>query len=414
MSRRERDVLKVIAQVRDQKCSGVEAARLLGLSDRQVRRIVRRVEAQGDAGVVHKLRGRSSNHAAAATVKDLALKLVHQKYAGFGPTLAWEKLQEHDKLKGLFCVQSLRRWMMAAGQWSERRKRDRHRMRRPRRDCFGEMVLAKGKPCAADVSEHAWLEDRGPRLTLIGMIDDATDRIELRFALREDMGAYMAVLETWLRKHGRPLSWYSDRHSVFYARGNLPGGDHVEEVNTQFARALNQLDIRLIPASSPQAKGRVERLRNTAQDRLVKELRLEKASTMKDAQPVLERFEDWFNKACTNVPASATDAHRSIAGLDVTSILSEQHERVVMNDYTISFEAMVYQLLPPPWPGLRGGTVVIERRPDDPAALRIRLGTRYLQWKLLRESTRRDQASKSLAKARETLLASRASRTLAR
>lgn len=405
MSRRERDVLKVIAQVREKKCSGAKAARLLGLSDRQVRRIVRRVEAEGDGGVVHKLRGRASNHAAAAKVKEAVLKLVREKYAGFGPTLAWEKLQEHVQLKGQFCMQSLRRWMLGAGLWTPRRKRDRHRMRRPRRDCFGEMVLA-------DASEHAWLEERGPRLTLIGMIDDATDRIELRFALREDTGAYMAVLEGWLKKFGRPLSWYSDRHSVFYARANLPGGDHVEEVNTQFARALNQLDIRLIPASSPQAKGRVERLWNTAQDRLVKELRLAKASTLKEAQPVLERFEAWFNKTCTNAPVSATDAHRSIAGMDVTSILSEQHERVVMNDYTISFEAKVYQLLPPAWPGLRGGTVVVERRPGDPT-LRIRFGSRYLPWKQLRESTRRDQSSKALATARAASLVSRAARKLA-
>lgn len=407
MSRRERDVLKVITQVQQGKCSGVEAARLLNVSDRQVRRLLRRVESEGDAGVVHRLRGRSSNHATAAKTKELALRLVREKYAGFGPTLAWEKLQEHGKLKGQFCVQSLRRWMLAAGLWSERRKRDRHRARRPRRDCFGEMVLA-------DASEHDWLEGRGPRLTLAGMIDDATDRVELRFALREDMGAYMSVLEGWLRKFGRPLNWYSDRHSVFYARKNLPGGDQVEEVNTQFGRALNQLDIRLIPASSPQAKGRVERLWNTAQDRLVKELRLANASTLEEAEPVLKRFEDWFNRVCTNAPASAADAHRSIAGLDVISILSEQHERVVMNDYTISFEGMVYQLLPPPWPGLRTGTVVVERRPENRETLRIRFGTRYLQWKPLRESTRRDQLSKSLAKAREASSASRASRTVER
>lgn len=367
MSLWERDVLKVLSRVQSGDCSQVEAARLLRRSTRQVRRLLRRIEAEGDVGVIHKSRGRPSNNATPSSVKQKALALVREKYAGFGPTLAWEQLRARHRID--VGVETLRTWMLKEGLWKRARKSDLHRSRRPRRDCFGEMVLA-------DASEHRWLEDRGPVLTLVGIIDDATDRIELKFFEAETTAAYMEVLESWLMTLGRPRSWYSDRHGIFRGESRIDS-EHPVSVPTQFSRALSQLDIELILANSPQAKGRIERLWGTAQDRLVKLLRGSGATTLKEANRVLKRFVKWFNDTCTHEPRSKTDAHRPIEGLDVESILSSQEVRSVMNDYTISFEGVSYQLLPPVWPGERGGKVTIERREG---AMKIRFRDRYLKF----------------------------------
>jgi hypothetical protein len=248
-------------------------------------------------------------------------------------------------------AETLRGWMLAEGLWERKRQRDKHRQRRVRRACFGEMVQA-------DASTHDWLEGRGPMLTLVGMIDDATDRVVLRFHESETTHAYMDVLWRWIGRHGRPVSWYSDRHGIFRAEESVAGYDEKQSVSTQFSRAIDELGMELILANSPQAKGRVERLWNTSQDRLVKELRLAKAATLDEANAVVdEKFSGWFNRRCTNKPASANDAHRPLGKLDLAAILSIQHERVVMNDYTIRFENQVYQLLAPGRARPRGGEV---------------------------------------------------------
>jgi len=333
MSQRERDILKTMALVMSGKRTQAEAGRLIGRSDRQVRRLLRRLEACGDAGVIHRLRGRPSNNRFDVSKRDRALALCRTKYAGFGPTLAAEKLREDDGIE--VSVETLRGWMLCAGLWQRKRHRDRHRQRRERRSCFGEMVQA-------DASEHDWLEGRGPMLSLVGLIDDATDRVILRFHESETTQAYMNVLERWIRKFGRPVSWYSDRHGIFRAEQTVAGYDEKQSVPTQFSRAISELGMELILANSPQAKGRVERLWNTCQDRLVKELRLAGARTLEEANAVLEKFMSWFNRRCVNKPASENDAHRAIGKLDLEAILSIQHERVVRNDYTIRFESRVY------------------------------------------------------------------------
>ena len=231
----------------------------------------------------------------------------------------------------------------------------------------------------ADASEHDWLEGRGPMLTLVGMIDDATDRIILRFCEVETTESYMEVLGRWLRRFGRPVSWYSDRHGIFRAEEMVKGYDEKRSVPTQFSRALDELGIELILANSPQAKGRVERLWGTAQDRLVKELRLSGAATIEQANEVPEkRFMPWFNRHCTHEPAGGSDVHRSIEGLDLEAILCHQEKRVVANDYTIRFENRVYQLLPPALPGERGGRVTVEKRRDG--EIRVRFKRSYLPW----------------------------------
>lgn len=371
MSQRERDVLSVMSLVVSGERTQVEAARLLSRSVRQVNRLLGRLKAQGDKAVVHGLRGKPSNRRADPAVRKRALSLYRRKYLGFGPTLAAEKLAE-DRTP--VAVRTLREWLLAEGLWQRKRHRDKHRQRRERRACFGEMVQA-------DASLHDWLEGRGPILTLVGMIDDATDRIVCRFFESETTEAYMDVLGRWIGKHGRPASWYSDRHGIFRAEEQVAGYDEKRSVPTQFSRALGELGLELILASSPQAKGRVERLWGTAQDRLVKELRLAKARTLEQANEVLEeKFTRWFNRHCTNKPASGNDAHRPLGkGQDLAAILSIQERRVVANDYTIRFENRVYQLLPPAHPGLRQGKVIVERRADG--SMRIRFKGRHLTYR---------------------------------
>jgi hypothetical protein len=374
MSQRERDVLKVMSLVLKGERTQAEAARLLGRSERQVRRLQRRLEKEGDGAVVHGLRGRPSNRRVKEAVKLAVLKLYRKHYSGFGPTLAGEKLAaEHGQSVSR---ETLREWLLAEGLWTRQRRRDRHRSRRRRRECFGEMVQA-------DASTHDWLEGRGPMLSLVGMIDDATGRICARFHSSETTQAYMDVLGRWLRKHGRPVSWYSDRHGIFRAESKLLGADEPVSVPTQFSRALEELGMELILANSPQAKGRIERLWGTAQDRLVKELRLAGATTMEQANAVLEeKFLPWFNRCCTVPPASGNDAHRPLgAGHDLAAILSHQEKRTVGNDYTIRFENQVYQLLPPAYPGLRGGQVIVEKRFEG--TMKIRFKERYLEYKAL-------------------------------
>ena len=376
MSQRERDVLKVMSLVLKGGRTQVEAARLLKLCVRQVRRIQNRLKSQGDGAVVHQLRGRPSNRRIDDTLKNSALALYRKKYLGFGPTLAAEKLSEQDGVQVV--VRTLREWLLSAGLWTRQRRRDRHRSRRMRRACFGEMVQA-------DASVHDWLEGRGggERLTLVGMIDDATGRMLARFYPAETTEAYMDLLGRWIARHGRPLSWYSDRHGIFRAESRLLGDDEPVSVPTQFSRALKELDVELILANSPQAKGRIERLWGTAQDRLVKELRLAKARTLEQANEVLERvFLSWFNRRCTVQPTSGNDAHRALGpGQNLSAILSIQESRSVNNDYTIRFDNEFYQLLAPVWPGERGGQVIVEKRLDQ--SMKIRFKKHYLEYKAL-------------------------------
>jgi len=285
MSQRDRDRLKVMASVLQGKRLQREAARLLGLSVRQVRRIQRRLEKQGDQAVTHRLRGRPSNARRDPAFRRELVKLYCKDYSDFGPTLAAEKLGE----RGFpVAVRTLREWLLAEGLWQRKRKRDKHRRRRPRRECFGELVQADG-------SHHDWLEARGERMVLVGMIDDASSKVVARFYPAETTEAYMDLLGRYLRKHRRMLAMYVDRDSIFRAEEHDPRDP--QPVLTQFSRALEELGIELILAYSPQAKGRIERFFQTAQDRLLKELRLAGASTIKEANEVLDKtFLPQFNR----------------------------------------------------------------------------------------------------------------------
>lgn len=366
MSQRERDVLKVMSGVLRGERSQVEASRLLGRSVRQVRRIQRRLEGEGDEGVIHRLRGRRSNRRKDEGQRERVLEVYREEYGDFGPTLAAEKLAA----RGLRVVpETLRRWLMAAGLWERRRRRERHRQRRARRECFGELVQL-------DASLHDWTEGRGEAMVLVVLIDDATNRVLARFYPAETTEAYMELLGRWLKRYGRPLAVYSDRDSIFEAQSP---SDPDYQGQTQFGRALGELGIEGILAYSPQAKGRVERFFALAQDRWVKEMRLAGVKTLGQANALLRRLVPQYNRRFTVQPVSPNDAHRPLGpGQNPAAILSLQSQRRVGNDYTVRFQNRVYQLAPPAWPGLRGGKVTLELRLDDTLAIRFR--DHYLQF----------------------------------
>jgi hypothetical protein len=359
MSQRERDVLKVLHTVQSGQRTQAEAARLLGLCVRQVRRLQRKLDSGGDGALVHRLRGRPSNHRKDPAFRRAVLKAYRKRYADFGPTFASEKLTADGHAVD---PQTLRRWLIAEGLWQKRRRRDPHRSRRPRRACFGELVQM-------DASVHEWLEGRGESLVLISMIDDATNRILARFYPAGTTEAHLDLLGRWLRRYGRPVAVYTDRHSIFEPQDKgkaLPGAE------TQFGRALRQLDIELIRAHSPQAKGRIERSFGTAQDRWVKELRLAKVCCQQGANALLERLLPAHNRRFGKTARESADAHRLLgSGHDLRTILSIQEERVVANDYTIRLHNRFYQLLPPVYPGQRGGRVLVERRLNGTMAIRF-------------------------------------------
>src|SRR5579872_587305 len=367
MSQPERDVLQVLHRVLDGSLTQVEAARLLRLSTRQVRRLQHRLDRQGDQAVVHGLRGKPSNHRIDPTLRRKILAAYRRDYPDFGPTFASEKLAE----QGLaISAETLRQWLLAEGLWHRQRRHDPHRQRRPRRSCFGELMQM-------DTSLHDWTEGRGEPMVLVNMIDDATSRILSGFYEGETVEAHFDLLGRWIRRYGRPRALYTDRDSIFEYHDKGKGDPHGL---TQFGRALKELDIELILARSPQAKGRVERFFETAQDRWVKEMRLAKVKTRAQANELAERrLIPEFNRRFAVPPAQAVDAHRPVGPAHhLAAILSVQCERVVTNDYTVRLHNRIYQVGKPIYPGLRGGRVVIELRLDGSMALRF--GSKYLKF----------------------------------
>ena len=367
MSQADRDRLHVLQSVLEGHRTQVEAARLLRLTTRQVRRLLQRLREGGDSALIHGLRGRPSNNRSDAKLRRRVLQLYRKDYPDFGPTFAAEKLLE----RGLVVSpDTLRRWLLDEGLWEIRRRREQHRSRRPRRACFGELVQM-------DTSIHEWTEGRGESMVLLHMIDDATGHLMARFYDADTTLNHMDLLLRWLQAHGRPLALYTDRHSIFEVQDK---GHGVAEEETQFGRALRELDTELIKARSPQAKGRVERSFGTAQDRFVKEMRLAKVKTIIEANALLDGgLLAKHNRMFSIPPRDANDAHRAMgAGFNVAAILSVQEQRTVANDYTVRFENRHYQLDKPIYPGERKGKVVIETRLDGSMA--IRFGEHYLKF----------------------------------
>ena len=394
MSQKERDRLRVLHAVLDGQRTQTEAARLLDLTSRHVRRLVQRLHDEGDAALIHGLRGQPSNHRKDAKLRRRVLQLYRKDYPDFGPTFAAEKLAE----RGLdVSPDTLRRWLLAEGLWQPHRRREQHRSRRPRRACFGELVQM-------DTSIHDWTEGRGENMVLIHMIDDATSRLLARFYDADTVLNHLDLLWRWLEPNGRPLALYTDRHSIFQPQDKGPA---VPDAETQFGRALRELGIELIRAHSPQAKGRVERSFGTAQDRLVKEMRLAKVRTIVQANALLDGgLLAKHNRLFSVAASEARDAHRALGtAFNLPAILSVQEQRTVANDYTVRFENRHYQLDKPIYPGERGGKVVIELRLDGSMAIRFR--EHYLKYHEIAPRTTAlggaaPQTPRSLAHARPT------------
>jgi hypothetical protein len=369
LSQRERDRWKVLHEVEQGHLQQVEAARRLHLSDRQVRRLQVRVRREGDRGVIHRLRGRPSNRKISAAVTQRALRRLGQpRYAGFGPTLA----AEHLARAGIrVSRETLRGWMSQAGLWRPRRQRVAAvHVWRPRRAAFGELVLM-------DTSEHAWLEDRGPKLCLIAMIDDATSRLWARFVEHDTTEENLRTLEGWLRRYGRPLALYTDKDSIFQPAGPPTRDEQLrgEPARTQFGRALAELGIEWLPAHSPQAKGRIERSFETLQDRLIKELRVAGIDTRDGANHFLEiTFLPQWEERFTVAPRCALDAHRPLGREHrLEQILSVRVARTVASDYTVKWQGQRWGVpRDAVCAGLRGARVEIERRLEGSHWLRFR------------------------------------------
>jgi hypothetical protein len=345
MSRRDRERLVILSRVKDKQVKRAEAAKMLGLSLRQTHRLVLRYKAQGDVGLLHRGRGRVSNQRKAKVDRDRALALYREHYAGsegyagFGPTLFAEKL---GKLHGLYISHdTARRWMIGWGLLSDDMGRSRRsRRRRLRKACLGEMVQMDG-------SDHDWFEGRGPRCTLMVMVDDATGKKLVRFYAGETLAAAMDMLSRWCSRHGVPVSLYVDRAGIYRCDRDPTVAELKSKAQpvTQFGRAMKELDVRLILARSPQAKGRVERANGTLQDRLVKEMRLAKISSIEQANAWLESasFLTDLNTQQAVEAADPSDAHRPLV-LQLAEVLCVKEKRSVGNDGCVQFGGKVLQL----------------------------------------------------------------------
>lgn len=339
MSVKERRKMELLAQVMKKKQSLVIAALQLRVSYRQMKRAWKRYQQQGDAGLIHLARGRRSNRARPLEEQEAVLALYARRYRDFGPVLASEHLATDDHIQ--VDHETLRRWLMANGLWEKKRTRAKHRKARERRGCWGELVQMDG-------SEHDWFEGRGARLVLMVMIDDATNRTLARFYPAEDTAAAFDVFARYVQQNGLPGSLYPDRDSIYICTREARIDEELSGTGpeTQFARALRELGVALIPAYSPQAKGRVERRHQVFQDRLVKELRLRGISTMEAANDYLDdEFLPDMNKRFTVPPREPHNAHRpcpSRTALDLA--LCWKATRTVAKDWTIRWKNLRFQI----------------------------------------------------------------------
>lgn len=361
MSGKERERLRVIEAVREKRLRQGEAARRLGLSVRQVKRLVAAHRQAGAAGLVSKRRGRASNRRIGPAEREAVLACVRARYGDFGPTLAAEYLASYHGFGR--SVETLRQWMIEGGLWvAKRPRRKRAFQLRERRAGVGELVQIDG-------SAHAWLEARGPRATLIAFVDDASGRLQYaRFEPVESTRAYLRALRAYVARHGRPVAFYSDRHSIFTKH------DPEDPTPTQFERAVRELGIEPILALSPQAKGRVERSFQTLQDRLVKALRLAAIDTLEAANALLPRWIEHYNARFAQPPRNPEDAHRP-AAIDTErlfQITCEQHSRTLSKSLSCQYRGRQYLIQTEGAPAyrLRGAKIIVC---DDGAEDAIRL-----------------------------------------
>ncbi len=340
MSAREIKRLHVIGKYHEGLIGQAEGAEILRLSVRQFRRLQERALTEGATGVVHKHRGKSSNRAIAGETRHMALEAYKRKYYDFGPTLAVEKLYEYESIE--VSKETFRKWLIEAGFWQKPKKRPSHRQLRQRKSCIGLMVQIDG-------SEHAWFEDRRGKCVLMAYIDDASNRVYGRFYEYEGTIPAMDSFMRYARKNGLPCSLYLDRHTTYKSTGKQDDiydetGNPVDALS-QFARAMKELEVEVIYAYSPQAKGRVERLFGTLQDRLVKELRLKGISSIEEANLYLPEYFRRHNEQFSVMAEETRDMHRlAPKAIELREVLCIRTERTVRNDNTISHDGNLYQI----------------------------------------------------------------------
>ena len=375
MTQADRDRLVALKKAKDGKLTQRQAAEELKITERQVRRLLFKLRKGGDKAVLHGLRGRSNRRIKEQDRQKAVGILSRDIYHGFGPTLASEYLAKKHKIE--VSKETVRKWMRAAGLWRARKQRSTEiHQWRERRERFGDLVQW-------DTSTHDWLEGRGERIYLVKMIDDATSRLFARFVRSDSTAENMAVLEAYLLRFGRPLEFYTDKasHFVTTAKKNHPVREEPLPP-TQICRGLQELGIGWIAAHSPQAKGRVERSFQTAQDRLVKGLRVAGARTLEEANSYLEAeyLPEWETKF-TVMAACADDAHRPLGKQhELAAILSEVEQRVITNDYTFRHDSRILQIVREDIrPRMRGSRLRVETRRNGEVAARFE--DRYVQLK---------------------------------
>jgi hypothetical protein len=350
----------IIRKAIDKAITQVEAAGIIGVSLRQVQRIARTVRLEGDRGVIHKSRGRHSNRALPDKIKDKVLKLCRGKYHDFGPTLASEKLFERDKIK--LNDETLRLWFIEESVYYKIRKKRPHRQWRLRKSCLGEMIQMDG-------SKHDWFEGRGEPCVLMGYIDDASGNPFAEFHFYEGTFPAMGSFKHYVEEYGIPASLYLDKHSTYKINKKRSIEDDLNDTDplSQFARAVKELGTQVIYADSPQAKGRIERLFGTFQDRVIKEMRLAGVKTIEEGNRFLKWYLPVYAKRFGVKPAKEVNLHRPLPkGIDLDTILCKKTERALRNDFTVAHDKKLYQIEN----NIRTQKVVVEERIDGSILIR--------------------------------------------
>lgn len=333
MSSKELNRIQIIERILSNGLNQSQAARDLGITPRQMRRLIASYKDSGPIGIVSKKRGGPPNHKISEELKETVKALLREHYYDFGPTLASEKLLEIHGIR--LGKETVRKLLIEADLWKTRTQRlKRAYQPRYRRECYGELIQIDG-------SEHAWFEKRAPKCSLLVFIDDATSRLmELQFVPEESTFSYFESTKRYLENHGKPVAFYSDKLSVFRVNAkNAEGGDQI----TQFGRALKDLNIDIIFANTPQAKGRVERANKTLQDRLIKEMRLKNISSIQEANRFMPEFIEIHNRKFGKLPINSRNAHRELLPHEkLEETFCWQEDRTLSNNLTFQYNKIMY------------------------------------------------------------------------
>jgi len=354
MKQKELKQLHVIQKVLEGSLTQSQAAEVVSLSERQIRRIVKRIGAEGDKGIQHRSRGQGSNRRLPEKLVAKVVQLYQEKYQGFGPTLMAEKLLELEGIE--VSKETVRTWLIDAGQWQKGRKVRTHRQWRERKSCLGEMLQLDG-------SHHDWFEGRRPKCVLMAYIDDATSKVYGRFYEYEGTIPAMDSFKRYIRKHGIPMSVYMDKHTTYKSTAEPSIEDEINGTKplSEFGRALTELAVEIIHAHSPQAKGRIERLFKTLRDRLVKEMTIRGIHTIEEANRYLDSYLSAHNRRFAVKAKEQDDLHRDIPrGLNLDKILCIRTGRTLRNDFTIAHDGKLYQIQEP----IKSKKALVEERTD--------------------------------------------------